>query len=517
MKNILVTALSLYRDGASEMTYTYRHHAVLGAQTNEPVVRLLAELLAEREEKLEQIIALCTPAVLESGSYDAFCRMAGVPCSCVLLEELPSSESIFRAGSEIVSLVGGAARVYLDSTGGFRDAMMAVIAAMQMLKEREIQVEDVFYCVFDRNRKPPYPIVSRKDTYAVYDLVSGIDELRQYGSVSKLNRYFEGRMLPPEQKRILEVLGEVYEEMQLCRPEQSRDAILRLNQLLCRFPGGEDPAFRAVLETAEAKYAGLDERMGHLDYMKWYFSNGYIAQTLAYFYETLPDLLVEHRIIYADPAEVEKHLDKSASVVDRRGWNYFFINQYFRNVRNPGKRLLTAARQEVEAIGAGEAASLSETGMKLQRALHLVERIRTEKKNALKAKPEYRWLLESMRRAESGTLVQESDLFSRSGTQSICNVIATNPRLIRQLYGLADEREMDDAALAELILSEVDGTTVFLGDQVEPEALQTVLEDYFYLKRQRNRVLHVNDHGESPACLKARLEEAINRVEDLLK
>lgn len=235
--NILVTALSLYRDSQSEeyvLAKDGREYRVTGQQTNEPVPKALQLYLQQKGQHLDKIILLCTPAALAAGeggksAVDKFCAAMtsagiGSEIHTLNLEEMADSRTIYTASLELLELCHpfSEPELYIDSTGGFRDAMMFLISMMQLLKGENFRIADVFYTIYDRNIPAPHPIVSRMDAYQVYDLISGYEALNTYGDPRKLTEYFTTRPISDHAKNILNALQSVYQELQLCRCQLQR-------------------------------------------------------------------------------------------------------------------------------------------------------------------------------------------------------------------------------------------------------------------------------------------------------
>lgn len=535
MSNVLITALSLYAPQSKEYLYVYRkddeEYIVSGAQTNEPVPKALGLYLEDKKETLDKIIVLCTPAALKpiNGNAPSLERYRHAMSShfgvnekelfeCVFLSDNPDSEQIFTASLEVAAILKSLENVsvYVDSTGGFRDAMMSMISTMQLLKDSGIAVKDVFYTIFDRDRREPYEIVSRKETYSVYELVSGMDELKKYGNVSRLAGVLSERGVTPTQQKILDALHNVYTEMQLCRVEQSKNALLKLSALLIKYtPDGS--VFDKVVETSKLKYEGISEGFAYKDYIKWYFDHGYIAQTLAFFYETLPDILSENRILWAREDLIFQYEHRLKSLVNRRGWNYYFLNTYFKEEHDPEKKLIADAKNQVAALAEDEPKNLTSVTASIKEAVEFAVLLKKNEATRSKAPKSYENLLKALETANVNGFNCEADLLSKHSEKKIYNSIKANPAILSLLFSIEPQSAGDSPEeLANLIVSSIDGVDSFVNPKVDIKTLEALLADYFYLKDQRNSVLHVETRSASPEVLSKRIATAIDRLNTVI-
>lgn len=532
--NILVTALSLYRAQKPEqyvLSAGGRCYTVTGNQTNEPVPMALKGYLADQKQTLDQIILLCTPATLEQDSggktsVQRFCEAMenywgsqSAPCfKTICLAAEADSAAIYNASMELLELLTEADDpvLYLDSTGGFRDSMMFFISMLQLLKERGIRVADVFYALYDRNQEGPYPITSRMDAYRVYDLVSGMEELRTYGDPRKLKEYFRSKKISSQAEQILNDLQNLYAELQLCRVEQSSKVLLRLTRHLEEYTPG-DSTFDSVVALAKTKYGGVRDGFGYVEYIKWYFDHGYIPQTLAFIYETLPDLLVENRVLYHSPVLNATLESKKDTVVTRRTENYTFLNKYFKDTYLPVKQQEARAKAELAAMYGEEEITLTEKGQQIKEAVDTLLLAKTDILLAVKPVGNTKLFLDALFAGKTPGLSQLDDVLACPDGKEICRLVCTDNGLIRRLYGIEKpDADMPPEKHARLIIEAIDGKDILLGEGVDKALLEQLLEKYFYLKNQRNSVLHVGQASASPKTLLHNIETAIALLDAVL-
>lgn len=525
--NILVSALSLYKASAPAeyvLTRDSRDYRITARQTNEPVPMALQAYLQRHSNNLDAIVLLCTPATLlpnDEGKNSVEELTEALAAAnlrpeihTLQLQEMADSRAIYNASLELLELCRrfDFPELYIDSTGGFRDSMMFLLSMMQLLKGENFRIADVLYTVYDRNTPAPYPIVSRMDSYKVYDLISGYEALNTYGDPRKLKEYFADKPISDQAKNILNALQSVYQEMQLCRVAQSNSALLRLSALLESYEKG-DSSFDRVVELAQTKYGGVRDAITYPDYIKWYYSHGYIPQTLAFFYETLPDLLVERGILYPSSRLIKclKNFPENRST---RTAHYHFLNAH------PGRILAALARAEVLDLAHAveipvEQLGLSKTTLKLRDALTYA-RFGLKDPRHLE-RPEAKYLRDALAQGQATRIRRLEDLNNFKLNQEILEEMAKSDRLLRALYGIPyDDHDLTEQEHAQRLLEAVDGLNISLGEGVDRDKLAALLEKYFYLKAQRNSVLHVGQESASHKTLLKNIREAIALMDEVV-
>lgn len=526
--NILVTALSLYRDSKPEeyvLSKDSREYRVTGQQTNEPVPMALQQYLQRKGQTLDKIILLCTPAALAAdkngkSAADKFCAAMDSAGICpdihtLKLNEMADSQAIYNTSLELLELCRpfSEPELYIDSTGGFRDAMMFLISMMQLLKGENFRIIDVFYTIYDRNTPAPYPIVSRMDAYQVYDLISGYEALNTYGDPRKLKEYFATRPISDQARNILNTLQSIYQELQLCRVAQSNSALLQLSGLLEQYTPG-DSAFDRVVELAQTKYGGIQDGFTYHEYIKWYFNHGYIPQTLAFFYETLPDMLVSQRILYPSAKLAAQLKQKHRSQVGSRREPYIFINQHFKGTRSTYAQKAASAKAEIASLANAEQSELTEAGKRLYAGVRYA--MLGKQDHRLLNKSEAATLIRILEANKTPNLRGIEDLWKCKNAKEVYEKISGNNKVVCALYEIDEEEKvLTDAELAQLIVDSADGKNIFLGENVNPQVLVSLLEKYFYLKQQRNSVLHVGEDSASHETLLKNIAEAISLMDEV--
>ncbi len=348
-KNILIASASAIRAGQDKQINYYQYKdgektvLVTGAHTNETVPKLLIELLAP--QKLDKVILLATPesenvCELLSAELAALSPETEVKnSSAVLRGDSISSGDIFASCQALLGELPEGANIYLDVTGGFRDTAMYLISSIQSIKSQRLKLCQVFYVNFVRGAtaENPSPIYDRTEAYKIFDLISGLDELKNYGSTKKLCEYCGGR----DRFGIIESLTDFYEEVKIGRINNIDSIVEAITSGIEQYEKSEekDSVFDRIVAEAKHKYATLlhaDRPCGAFDCFRWCHENGHTAMALAILCENLPKYIVDKRIIYTENQDVidecrvyakDRNNDSgdTEEVLAKRDWEYFFI------------------------------------------------------------------------------------------------------------------------------------------------------------------------------------------------
>ena len=179
-----------------------------------------------RDISFDKIYLLCTDGVMahqsnSPSSYDIFvnqmCKFYNVmghneqaffdaldhvPCGTDLDDISRIKSSIIEMSKKILDFKDtftndkDEVRLYMDITGGPRNAAMILLVISRLLAYHGIIVDDVYYSGYKEIENGPGEITVHKvlDIYELFDIIAGFEEFKLFGSAKKLNTYFK----PPE-------------------------------------------------------------------------------------------------------------------------------------------------------------------------------------------------------------------------------------------------------------------------------------------------------------------------------
>lgn len=211
-------------------------------------------------------------------------------------------EEVRKNGEEI--------NLYLDVTGGPRDANMLILIISRMLAyDENIHVKNVLYSNINNNDGR---VESITNAYNLLDFVAGIAEFINFGSMHSLNRYFGG--IGKEQRsshlnRLLEAMENFAKMTMLCRYGEFKAAITELESAMEKFETEYSKAdTKDILEETmysffvriKDKYQLLftknkDSVQYIINLIRWTCENNYIQQALTLITERMPECFFDER------------------------------------------------------------------------------------------------------------------------------------------------------------------------------------------------------------------------------
>ena len=273
-KNYLLFMPSLMRDNAQPITYRAENWETRyeGKQTNEALTKYLCHRLSREGEKLEKIFMLCTPEVLNrpveaaegktSSAY--YCSQVGdfAISACGYTKEeaeamfftIPytpvlntSHDDVTEAIRQVIAYITehgkeDDCRLYVDFTGGTRNAAMALVFACRIAERQGVHVERIFYSNISAGEGIIEDCTGTYDAFKQMEAVVRLD-LGDYDGAQQMNA-FTGK------KR--EVFAENVEQMKEIKEKES------LND----FKGAQEAARKAKQAAEKNLASGIGGLLG---------------------------------------------------------------------------------------------------------------------------------------------------------------------------------------------------------------------------------------------------------------
>lgn len=202
--------------------------------------------------------------------------------------------------------------LYVDSQGGMRDYMIVLIGILRLARQRGIQPSQILYTLFIGDN-PQNEIVDKKDSYRIFDAVSGIDEFMRFGRVHELINFFqngrgdddEGWQKEPI-KPVLEAVQKMSEAFSICSAEQMVSAVENVVGQLenfdakkCRGEGKTIPGLQSyIADTIKRDMGeGLIKESDNIVYLiEWCYKKDFIQQAMTLYVDKLPEWYSEKKI-----------------------------------------------------------------------------------------------------------------------------------------------------------------------------------------------------------------------------
>lgn len=254
--------------------------------------------------------------------------------------------------------------LYLDTNGGLRDFMTVLIATMRLVRNSGIRVGKAYYAAFNGNggkgkdNNVPIPIIDKKDTYEIFDLVSGSDEFVFHGKVTRLRRYFG------ENHPVLTAVEKFSIAAQYCNPDDMIRGVSSISNAINTWMNSdtnlENEMLRYVVCRIRDDFG--EELMGIgnngdpdavtrrclIPLIRWCAGKQMIQQAVTLYTEKMPDIIVGERILYyADsPAGIAKNIKdlKQDKEFKKKSEAYIFIENY---LNLPASSRTSSYRKEI--------------------------------------------------------------------------------------------------------------------------------------------------------------------------
>lgn len=221
-------------------------------------------------------------------------------------------------------------RIYIDSNGGIRDIMTAIIAAIRLMSAKNIKPTGIIVSEYDRwndTLKQPFRITDNQNIYDIFDLVSGLDEFVKYGRADRLTKFYSGDTLFNEIENMSgafltcntqQMLEEVKEVVRFLRSEKdgisSKNNVLEMNgrieesgDAMKNVVAGNKDIMRGYIvgeirndfrefEQISSQDNSLENYL--IPLIRWCINKSLFQQALTLYAEKMPELFVKKRVMF---------------------------------------------------------------------------------------------------------------------------------------------------------------------------------------------------------------------------
>ena len=215
--------------------------------------------------------------------------------------------------------------LYIDLSGGLRDAAMLMVTASRILRElRHVETRQVLYAELKDNQSVPHDVTA---LYDLYDLISAIDQFFATGSAHSLKSYWDtARLLRQkangvEITQLLDSINQFSDHLALCQVDCLQKDLKNIARCIKQVPvSGPDLNslfFSLLRERFQETFAPLlDSRNDSLPgLVKWCAEHSLYQQALTLLCEEMPDYVCRH--IFLQPTQ--KGLDYMKSQKQNKG------------------------------------------------------------------------------------------------------------------------------------------------------------------------------------------------------
>ena len=290
--------------------------------------------------------------------YKAYFEQEMTPLFSTVIKEIPCGDSLDNTkelGDNIIKLckeivaykktlpASSKIRLYIDTTGGFRNAAMIFLILGRIMSYLGIEVADVFYTSWKEGNCSVHPI---KDTYELLDLVAGFEEFKLYGSAKKLNAHFKANQGDEDGlessdagnrennnssiHELLSAMDSFSEAINISSRGSFEKSIKRLDESLALVRSTTDNTsanknfdqelVELLQDPIEKSYDTLldhhrNNTSDELAYIDWCLDHDYLQQALTLFCEYVPEYALEKGIIEIDAARLSAEDEETANEI----------------------------------------------------------------------------------------------------------------------------------------------------------------------------------------------------------
>lgn len=254
---------------------------VEGAQTNEAPVRYLLG----RYPQVSEILCIVTPEAEPACDYLDRALKENRPE--LVLRRIPYREGEDFNGaplSAILSAVQAGDEILLETTGGFRNAVMYLLLLSRVLSYVGVRTVYAVYSNFPRKR-----IEDISHLIGLFDLVGGMQELSSFGSARTLRTYYGPTPADPAIGGLLTSMEQLSETITLCRTNQLGERMKAFNQAMEIAKDCADPLMRELLPAFREKFG---KKLNTVSLIKWCVESDMLQQALTVYTERIPRLIM---------------------------------------------------------------------------------------------------------------------------------------------------------------------------------------------------------------------------------
>ena len=261
--------------------------------------------------------------------------LPGVDCSIYKYDEKKSGDESLKDVAEMARLIqnfaaGEKVNLHVDLTGGMRHISLIMLELTRLLEYSGLKVGSVLYSNYDVETKIGN-VEELKNIYDLFQLIAGVEEFVNFGSVKALKIYYVDKKIPEPLKKLLDAMENFADAVKLCHYGQFRQAIEDLHDNLRYF---EENLSDDVQDTLMAKLIGRIRKDYHdlisnrkrddLEIIRWCLEHDYIQQALTLYTERIPEYLGEKKILAQSEAK-EKFLTDAVKNDDMGRNRYFYL------------------------------------------------------------------------------------------------------------------------------------------------------------------------------------------------
>ena len=252
------------------------------------------------------------------------------------VENLKSVAEVAGRIQNYAEQVGEKVILHADLSGGMRHINMMMLDVIRLLEYSDIEIGKLLYSNYNSDKKIG-TVEEVKDIYDLFQLISGVEEFVQFGSVKALEKYYDSGnykdSLSVPLKKLINAMGNFAEAIKLCHYGQFSESIQNLHDAVRDFEADpanvQDVLMARLIGRIRKDYENLivTRERDDVRIIRWCIDNGYMQQALTLYTERIPEYLGEMGCI-VQTEEESKILDDLVhkDTMHRNRW-YYLLNE----------------------------------------------------------------------------------------------------------------------------------------------------------------------------------------------
>lgn len=267
-------------------------------------------------------------------------------------DEDSDGEKNLRSVAEMAERIQKYARgkdicLHADLTGGMRHINMMMLDVIRLLEYSGVKIGKLIYSNFKNQivdgkstKKKEIKVEELNNIYDLFQLISGVEEFVNFGSVEALNKYYDANADQFKKtdalQKLIDAMENFAKSIKLCRYGDFKKAIKKLHDAINDFkadPQNIHDIFMArLIDKIHEKYDLLISTRGEddLKIIRWCINHGYLQQALTLYTERIPEILGTNGFLILSEENL-KNLDHM--VENDRRTRYFYLLNVF-NAQN---------------------------------------------------------------------------------------------------------------------------------------------------------------------------------------
>jgi len=273
-------------------------YSVTGAQTNEAPTKYAIKRLLHKKTHLDRIFALVTPKARETAldyyikSVDSFCEELGIPKIEIITVDIPNDVTVMeilqKTIDEVFSFLKGDS-VIIETTGGYRNAITALILFSRILRLSDMQIDFATFSDIQTQT-----VTDTRDVDQLFNMLDAVNAFACTGNTQKISKLISNKELPGKSD-FFAATREFYYTFLVCKSPNIESSIKQLRIALDEIKSTEydadSPKLLAfkylVVSIVEQKMTFIGAEQPVLEFIKWCCDNWYLQQAVTFLKENI--------------------------------------------------------------------------------------------------------------------------------------------------------------------------------------------------------------------------------------